>query len=245
MKRSNDQILKPLIKGYRNVIDERYQLQNLNNKYELPEGVDEYVVEEIKLFFLNYIYPDIVKREELNGAFQTLDENITNPQKLLGLLSESVKLIFKHGHHLPKIMSAGLKALKSFRAATKFENTLVNAAIKNKIKPPYNTPKINRLIQTLSLSEIEAFIDSTEALFMIMYDTALVKKIQEVISYLIERMKKKPKMFSQQEVRGLEIGLEMIAKGDKVLNNLSKEHQDMLIQFIIQVEKDYLHDLFN
>ena len=51
-------------------------------------------------------------------------------------------------------------------------------------------------------------------------------------------------MFSAQEVRGLEIGLEMISNGDRVLKNLSEENKDFLIRFIVQVEKDHLNELF-
>ncbi|RNC84144.1 MAG: hypothetical protein ED556_11840 [Winogradskyella sp.] len=244
MNLSKEDILNEIIVGYRQVIDQRYQFQNLKKRYKLPESIDEPIVEDIKYFFLNYIYPDIDNREELNGAFQTLDENIRRPERLLGLLRESVKLIFKHGRHLPKIMMAGLKALKSYRSATQFEATLVKAAIAQKMEPPYSVSKINALIQTLSLKDIEQFIESTESLFMIMYDEVLVQKIQDVIGYLIERMRKNPKLFSEQEISGLEIGLEMIIKGDKVLNDLSEEHKDLLIQFIIQVEKDNLNDLF-
>ena len=213
-------------------------------KYELPQSINESIVEEVKSFFLNYIYPDLDQREELNGAFQTLDENIRKPERLLGLLRESVKLIFKHGRHLPRIMMAGLKALKSYRAATQFEHTLASAALDQNIEPPYDVLKINTLIQSLAFEDIEEFIESTESLFMIMYDDVLVKKIQDVIGYLIERMKKNENMFSSQEIKGLEIGLEMISKGDKVLNSLSEEHKDLLIQFIIQIEKDHLNELF-
>lgn len=244
MELSEEEILNEVIIGYRKVIDDRYQYENLKTNYELPESIDEAIVNEIKYFFLNYIYPDIEKRDELNGAFQTLDKNIRRPDNLFGLLKESMKLIFQHGRHLPKIMLAGLKALKSYRAATEFELTLVKAAIKEQIEPPYSIEKINSLIKTLSLDEIEQFIDSTESLFMVMYDDTLVKKIQEVIGYLIERMKKNTELFSADEVKGLEIGLEMIKRGDDVLNNLSEEHKDILIQFIIQVEKDNLEELF-
>ena len=244
MKLSEEHVLNEIVKGYRTVIDERYQYNSIKEKYSLPNSVDDAIIEEVKQFFLVYIYPDIERREELNEAFRTLDENIRNPQRLFGLLSESIKLVFKHGRHLPKIMIAGFKALKSFSAASKFEKTLVSTAIEKHVEPPYTVSKINSLIQSLTLKEVEEFMDSTESLFLIMHDKALVKKIQEVIGYLIERMKIKSDLFSIEEVKGLEIGLEMISKGDRVLNSLSQEHQDLLIEFIIKVEKDNLNELF-
>ena len=72
-----------------------------------------------------------------------------------------------------------------------------------------------------------------------------VEKIIEVISYLIERMQKKKHVFSPQEIKGLQIGLEMISKGYDVLNSLSKDNQDLLIQFILTVERDNLDELFS
>ncbi len=242
---SNDKVFNAIIKGYREVINQRYNYKRLNKNYNLPSTIDEAIVEEIKYFFLNYIYPDIDKRKELNDAFKTLDENLKNPEKLLGLLRESIKLIFKHGRHLPKIINAGFKALKSFRTATKFENRLVEIAKENKKKPPYNSTAINEMISYLSRNEIEQFMESTESLFQIMYDKVLVEKIIEVISYLIERMQKKKHVFSTQEIKGLQIGLEMITKGYDVLNSLSKDNQDLLIQFILTVERDNLDELFS
>ncbi|MFK7979352.1 MAG: hypothetical protein AB8G86_05190, partial [Saprospiraceae bacterium] len=47
---------------------------------------------------------------------------IQQPKKLLRILLDSGRLIFKYGRHLPKILNAGLKALRSFRTATQFEN---------------------------------------------------------------------------------------------------------------------------
>lgn len=242
---SQDTIFKEIIKGYRNLISERYNYKNLNKKYDLPATINQEIVEEIKNFFLNYIYPDISKREELNEAFKSLDNNLKNPEKLFGVFKESIKLVFKHGRHLPKIINAGFKALKSFRAATKFENTLVKAAKEKKEKPPFDAALINELIASLSRRDIDRFIDSTESLFEIMYDKVLVQKIIDVLSYLILRMRKQEDVFASEDIKGLEIGLQMITKGNEVLNSLSTEDQGILIQFIVAIEKDNLDTLFS
>ena len=241
---SKEILLNEIIIGYRNLIEERYQYNLLKEKYDLPESINEEVVQDIKDYFLTYVYPDLEKRTELNEAFSTLDNFIKHPEKLLNLVLPSLKLIFTHGKHLPKIFNAGLKAMKSFRGATKFENAIVQKAIAKNSKPPFTTVKINKLIQLLPYKELEEFMKSTESFFNIIYDKELVDKIKEIIRFLISKMKKKPKTYSQKEIMGLNLALETITKGEEMLNKLTLKDQGILIDFVLQIEKDNLEKIF-
>ncbi|PQJ78168.1 hypothetical protein [Polaribacter porphyrae] len=238
-------ILNEIIIGYRNVIEERYQYNTLKEKYDLPKTINKDIVNNIKTYFLTYVYPDVAQRNELNEAFKTLDDFIKHPEKLLNLVLPSLKLIFTHGKHLPKIFNAGLKAMKSFRGATKFENALVKKAEKQNINPPYTIEKINTFIQLLPYQEIEEFMKNTETFFNIIHDKELVEKIKEIIIFLISKMKNKPKVFSKKEIKGLALALETISKGEEMLNKLTIKDQEILIDFILQIEKDNLDEIFS
>lgn len=240
-----EEVLKEIIEGYRNTIAERYQYQNIQSKYEIPESITENKVNSIRDYFLNYIYPEPEKRAELNEAFESLDNYTKHPEKLLRALVDSVRLIFSHGRHLPKILKSGLKAMNTFKAATTFENNLVNEAIKNELAAPYDISKINGLIKQLSRKEIQQFIDSSESLFEILHDEVLIKNIKEVIQTLITIMKKKPESYGLDEIRGLEIGLEMLNEGHALFNQLTTEDQQKLVPFIVKIEQDTLDDIFS
>ena len=160
-----DKILEEIIEGYRNTIYQRYQYQNIKDTYGIPETINEETVNQLRNYFLSYMYPEYNKREELNDAFKSLDNYIKHPKKLLRILLDAAKLIFRYGRHLPKILNSGLKAMKTFRAATNFENNLVDEAIKNKINAPYDLSKIDALIKLLSHKEIEKFIENSQSLF--------------------------------------------------------------------------------
>jgi hypothetical protein len=190
------------------------------------------------------MYPTLDKRVELNKAFDSLDDYIKHPQKLLRILLEAAKIIFKYGRHLPKILNAGLDAMKTFKAATNFENTMVDEAIKNKIKAPYDSAKIDALLKLLSRKEIEKFIESSQTLFEILHDKNLIKKIKEVIQFLISAMQKNPKTYSQSQIKGLEVGLEMITEGDLLFNRLSEEDQHKFVKLITAIERDTLNHIF-
>jgi hypothetical protein len=241
---TKEKVLEEIIEGYRNTVSQRYQYQRIKDSYGLPETIDEDTVNQLRLYFLNYMYPTHDKRSELNQAFDSLEDYIKHPQKLLRILLEAAKIIFKYGRHLPKILTAGLSAMKTFKAATNFENNLVAEAIKNKIEAPYDAAKISALLKLLSREEIEKFIESSQALFEILHDKILIKKIKEVIQHLITAMRKNTTVYSQNQIKGLEIGLEMITEGDAIFNRLTKEDQQNLVKLITDIERDHLDHIF-
>jgi|TARA_R110002110_G_scaffold223984_7_gene437796 uncharacterized protein YdiU (UPF0061 family) len=241
---TRQEVLEEIIEGYRNTIYQRYQYQIIKDKYGLPESINEETVNQLRNYFLDYMYPENKTREELNEAFKSLDDYIKHPQKLLRILLDAAKLIFRYGRHLPTILNSGLKAMKTFKAATHFENNLVDEAIKNKIEAPYTQSKINTLIKLLSRKEIEEFIENSQTLFEILHDRILMQNIKEIIQYLINIMKKNVESYSVIEVKGLEIGLEMLTQGDNLFTQLTTEDQENLITLISEIEKDKLDHIF-
>jgi hypothetical protein len=241
---AREKVFEDIIEGYRNSIYHRYQYQNIKDNYEIPESINEETVNQLRNYFLNYMYPAYNKRVELNEAFKSLDNYIKHPQKLVRILLDAAKLIFKYGRHLPKILNSGLNAMKTFRAATNFENNLVDEAIKNKIEAPYNLSKIDALIKLLSRKEIEKFIEISQSLFEILHDRIVIEKIKEVIQYLIVVMREKEKSYSLSQIKGLEIGLEMINEGYKLFKQLTNEDQQNLVNLITEIEKDNLDHIF-
>ena len=239
-----DTVLEKIIEGYRNTIYQRYQYQNIKDTYGVPKSIDEETVNQLRNYFLNYMYPKYETRVALNEAFSSLDNYIKHPKKLLKILLDATKLLFRYGRHLPKILSSGLNAMKTFKAATDFENNLVDEAIKNNIKAPYNLLKVDALIKLLSRRDIEEFIQYSQSLFEILHDKALIEKIKEVIQYLIRIMKEKKDSYSLSEIKGLEIGLEMIHEGYKIFSLLAKKDQKNLVKLITDIEKDNLNRIF-
>lgn len=241
---AQEKVLKAIIEGYRNTIAQRYQYDKIKSNYDIPESINETKVTQLRTYFLNYIYPPYEEREVLNNAFKSLDIYTKQPQKLVRIAVDAAKLVFKYGRHLPKILSAGLQAMTTFKAATTFEKNLIEAASKNNKQPPFQENDIDQLIALLSRDAIEDFIESSQALFELLHDRVLIKKIKEVISYLILAMKKNTSTYSHNQIKGLELGLELIVEGDKLFTSLSKNEQQLLLDTIIKIERDHLDRLF-
>jgi len=237
-------ILSSVILGYRQLIEERYQYANLKKRYELPASFDEERVRIFRNYFLDYLYPDPARREVVNEAFDQLENYVQQPDKLLRLLIDSGGLIFKYGRHLPRILGAGIKALKSFLAASRFEKKLVDQALATQLQPPFGPAEVNTLLKALSPDEIDHFIDQTHSLFETLHDRILVQKVIEIIAELLTKMKQRPQVYGAAEIAGPTFGLEVIVKGNALFDQLDDAEQQQLFDFVIRIERDALAVVF-
>jgi hypothetical protein len=235
-----EMVLNEVILGYRNVIKEKYNYKNLQKRSDIPKAYTEEISLKIVNYFLNYSYPNIQKRQELNEAFHSLDNYLKNPEKLLRIVIDSTSIVFKYGRHLPKIVTAGIKALKAFRRASKLEEQLVEKAMLSNKKAPYSTKEINEFIQMLSKEQLEVYITSIYNLFNILCDTELMSKIKKALSLLIEKMEKRPAVYTVKDVNGIKIGLEIIVEADAIFNNIDANQQQKIFDFIMKMEKELL-----
>lgn len=242
---SKQEIHREIIIGYRKVISERYTYANLNQVKKIPASFDEAKIDAFRDYFLTYLYPTPERRIELDEAFEQLDGYIKNPKKLLSILMDSASLLWKFGRHLPKILNAGLKTLKSFRAGSDFEENLIHAAQDLDLSPPYSKSDIYAMIGSLSPAEIEIFIQNNVVLFENLHDKVLIKKVEEIIISLIKKMKKRPNVYSPAEIRGLEIGNEIIHNGNALFDSLNEPDQRLLLDFVIENEREELEKLFS
>jgi len=238
--KERERVLNEIIIGYRSLIDERYDYENLKKRNDLPKSYTKERAPIFKDYFLNYMYPLADKRQSLNEAFESLDNYVKHPEKLLRILVDSSTVIFKYGKSLPKILNAGIKALKAFRRTAKFEELLVDQAILSEYEAPYSNIEIDELIKTLSRKDIKVYMKNIRKLFEIIRDSILVSKILKILEHIIKTMKNRPNVYTKVEVRGLEIGQEIIIAGKALFEELGKEEQLEIFNFIIKMEREIL-----
>lgn len=242
---ANDkEILNGVIIGYRQQIYNRYQYDSIVSKYDIPDSFDKERMALYRDFFLEQIYPHPDKREPLEAAFESLDNYLTHPDKLLRILFDSAAIVFRHGRSIPKLLGAGIKAFKSFRTATDFEAKLVRKAKSSGKLPPYSSDDINSFIKSLRKKEIDDFVENTTDLLELLYDRRLMREVIQITSELISRMKKSSGSYSTTEIGGLEIGLEMLRVSNQLFDSLSITDQRRIIQIVVAIEVDVLEELF-
>ena len=246
MERKGDYNIKEeIIEGYHRLIKDRYQYDKILSRYGLPESITPERFDQLKQYFLYQMYPSVEKRRELDEAFASLDEHLRHPDHMIRIMIDSASLILKYGRHLPKILKAGFKALQSFRTVTRLEGKLQHIAEQSENVPPYTADDIRYLMIRLPREEIDAFIEDGLVLFDTIYDRELIRKILEIIDTLIFKMKKRPGVYSPAEVKGMQLGLQVLQEGDLLFQSLNPEEQKILIDFIYRIEKDAIEEIFS
>ena len=237
------EILHGIIEGHRQLLHERYDYDRIEANYSLPDSFSKEKLSPIRTYFLEYIYPEIIKRQELDEAFSSLDEHIKSPERLGRLVLDSASLIFKYGFHLPKIFSAGIKALKSFRSASNVEESLAEKAEELEVDPPYSKEDIVDLMTHLPSDDLHELVNTSIDLYEILFDHQLVAKIIEVIDFMIKKMEKRPNIYAPEEVKGLRLGRSIIAEGDELIQRLTPFEQQQFKNIVEQIEKDSIREV--
>ena len=233
-----------VIGGYRTLISERYQYDYLQSNYDIPDSFDKKRIELFRDFFLDYIYPPIEKRRELNAAFESLDRHIKNPKNLLTILVDSSSILFKFGRHLPKILNAAISALKSFRKANKFEEKLRDKAILDNVAIPLSQEDLKTLVASLPKDDVLSFINEAKSLFEIIKNKKLVGRIIELLTLLIDKMNKRSGIYSDSEMEAFNIGLNIIEGSNDLFNQLSPTEANALFDIGIQIELQELDKIY-
>ncbi len=228
------------ILAYRDFIHARYAHDALHARYpDLPASFDAERLDKFRDFFLAYFYPLPERREVLDQAFAHLDDYIRQPSKLLQLLMDSGRLIFKFGRHLPKVLKAGLGALQSFRLASAFEEKIIDNALASELDPPFGADDLQQLLGDLNPEDVDEFIAHNETLFEFVHDRELVRKVILIVEELIAKMESKPGVYAAAEVAALGFGRDLIKGGNALFDQLTAVEQRGVISWVIQIERDF------
>ncbi|MCB0538292.1 MAG: hypothetical protein KDE33_12285 [Bacteroidetes bacterium] len=236
-------LLDNIIDNYRQMVNNRYEYDYLKNNYELDSSITKELTDEVKLYFLNYVYPDADQRDMLNKAFSDLDKHIKNPLHILKLVGDASGLILKFGFQFPKALKAGLQTLNSFKTARELETELSKNAEKLKLKYPIEIKDVEHLISKIEPKKLENFIDSFDDLLSSLTDTKLLKKTIEIMDALTAKMKLQKDFFSPDEIKAIDLGKNILEAGYSIFKNLDENQKKIMIELILTNERNFISNL--
>jgi len=236
----SDPDFSKLISAYRKNIRDKYSLDRIK-LYPKYAHIREDAIERMVSYFLELLYPELKERIELDNAFASLKGFVQNPSKLFGLIGSLGLSLWRIGKYLPKAFQSGIAALSSYLAAHEFEcQLLVGAKEKiNEGKDILQEENFKKLLALIPFAEAEKFRKDTVSLFRTLSNDELVDRIILILDSVIQKMKEKSKLYSPQDINGIELGLSILKKGKQILVSLSIEEKELVIDAINQIEKDY------
>lgn len=240
MKVTQDPLFPEFIQAYRQNILIKYSPERLQN-YPESKILKENQIQTMIGYFLELLYPEYQERLKLDEAFQSLKSFVTNPAKVFGLLGSIGISIWKMGKFLPQAFRAGIAALSSYITAHDMEARLLEEAkkVKKMGKDIFQEETFCQMLATIPKEEADRFRKDTVSLFQTLSNEELVERIIQIMELIIQKMKEKPKLYNKEDRQAIELGLSILIKGKKILENLTDEEKKAMISGINRVEEEY------
>lgn len=233
-----------IIDKFREMIMRRYDYETLRQEPNFPSAITAPIIEEIKNYFLNTIYPAPEERRRLELAFRDLAGYVRAPKKIWGLFGDMAWALFRFGRHFMQALGAGIDALNSFMGAKRFESEMAEIANKNNIFPPISDEAFEQALFLLPREETEKFILDIRNLFAAMIKTELLKKTIDILQHVIETMESKPKTFSKEDVEGIKLGKELLTRGFAIFSKYDDSTKKSIVEFIYQNEMQFIDAIY-
>lgn len=233
-----------LIDKYRELVSYRYNYESMSERFALPPGLTPEVIESVRDFFLNSIYPDVDERHRLDEAFQTLGSFISKPSKIWRLLGSMTTAIFKFGRLFPAALKAGYKSLQSYLDAKKFEQSLLVAARHHGFTKPLSRENFDRCLATIPRAEAEDFMKTVLSLFTSLTNDSLLEKTMLIMQNVIQRMEQYPNVYTPGEIDGIRLGVSVLENGYAVMHRLPEKTKKQIVEYIEKNELWFLDEVY-
>lgn len=233
-----------IIEKFREMVEKRYDFNELKLRIDLPPVITEEIIDEIENYFLNTIYPPVAERRALEAAFEDLADYVKQPRKIWNLFGDMARALFKFGRHFMTALKAGMDALDSFIGAKNFETRMSEIANKNGILPPMSDEDFEDTMYQLPREEIEKFIKDVKSLFGAMVNTVLLSKTLDILEHVIQTMENKPHIFPEKEVNGIKLGKSLLEKGYQLFSKYDDETKKQIVDVIYRTEMWYIDYIY-
>lgn len=233
-----------LIDKYRDVVAKRYDYKTVNKKYELPDAINKEVVDTLKIYFLESLYPEPAKREKLDAAFEELQNYVLHPGRIADLLGNIGSAILKFGFQFPTAVKSGINALEVHTSAKHFENSLLQGARQNGFTVPITEEQFYTCLRSIPKPQLEKFIDEVGGLFHAFSNTDLLAKTISIMDDVLGRMKAKQDVYSANEIEAIELGREIIVKGHQLFLHLDEDTKANILELVTANEREFLESVY-
>ena len=230
--------------AYRDVIHDRYQYENLVQSFELPEGVDKEMVDSIRAYFLDYVYPSSQDRQMLTEGFNSLKGYVSQPARMFSILSNLTGPVLKLGFFIPKAIKAAFNSLEAYNSAKVIEKELTLAAKSMGLKPPISKEKAINCVGHISKDKVMDFSEQIATLFNSFIDEALLLKTIILLDEVAAFIKRNLGEYSEKELNALIMGKSIITQGFELLSRYDSKLKKTLVSTVYEIEIKCFEDIY-
>ena len=233
-----------LINKYRDIVAKRYEYDEVKKIPGIPDSITPEVVDTLRSYFLQNLYPEPSQRAKLDAAFAELQNYVLHPAKVWDLLGNITSAIFRFGLQFPAAIRAGFISLEAYTSANHFENTLTAAAVAKGVTIPVSDEEFYQCLVAIPKKDLYRFISELEKLFESFTNTELLGKTISIMQDVVDKMKNKPDMYSANEIEAIELGLDIMKKGYGLFVKYDDIMKKEILNLITDNEMNFIEGLY-
>lgn len=243
-EQANHQLTLHLIDKYREMLSERYNYADISERFGLPSFINETDIDDVKVFFMQSMYPPAQDRERVDAAFDSLKHYITDPIKIWGLLGNMANAVIRFGTQFPAALKAGMHTLGAYTDAKKFERKMLDSANELGYAYPLNDEQFMACLKGIPRDEAEEFIDDVAKLFNALSDTILLRKTIGIMKDVAISMKNKPTVYPSKDIEGIYLGIGILESGLTLFKKMDSTKKNTTLRVILQNERWFLDQVY-
>jgi len=233
-----------LIDMFRASIEDRYQYEEMKQRFDLNEVFDEKLANDVREFFLNNIYPPLSKRQKIEDSMNNIGKYLKDPSKLKLLVGNMTRAIFTFGRHLPAAIQAAYNSFETFNSAMQLEQQLLKQSAINNFEIPLSKSEFDICIKGIPQQQIEKFMIKVMLLFEAITNKKLIEKTTYMLDQLATKMETLPNDFPKQDIEALYFGKSILMQGAAIFNDYDDKINEELLATIKKNEEWYLQQIY-
>ncbi|MBX7059280.1 MAG: hypothetical protein K1X75_14540 [Leptospirales bacterium] len=221
-------------------LHDRYTVANVRRFRSVAEASDE-VIDRLREFFLDRVYPPADRRMTRDQAFQNLGSVLKSPRKLVPLVGGTIFTVFKMGRMISTALKAAYHTLEAYLESEALERELARKATERGWDSGdlLDRQRVADLIRSIPEARVRRFQKETMALFEALANVQLLRSTLDIMSSSRAVMLAHPQLYSDRERAGLEYGESILRGGYDLFLSLSSGQDRLILETIRIIENDW------
>jgi len=237
-----------IVEFYREEIRQRYQLERLRQIPEF-ETVHDSMLDALREFFLDRLYPPASVRDEMDEAFDDLSHLLRSPSRLTPLIGAAIGTMLRLSFHLTAIVSTGIATVDAIRETRHLETSLMKVAksmhseldeaLENRKSTLKYRHAMLRLIHGVPEKTVRSLIDDVLRLFSALSDVKMLTGMLHLVERCMGVMETRRDLYTDKDRQSLKLCLEVLRGGHSLFMQLKPKDFPKIIKGIERVETSW------
>jgi len=210
-----------IIEFYRTELCLRYQLDRMRAVRDF-DTIPDRMLEDLRDFFLDRLYPAKDVRDELDEAFDHMAQLLHSPARLGPLLRSTLTSVLRLGTHLPAAISAGIATIDALRKTRHLEACMMEVARRIDLAPTdaSDRPAMLRLIAEVPEETVKGLINDVILLFEALSNVKMLSGMLHIMERCLSTMEQRPNDYDRDQREGMAFALEVLRGGHSLFAQL-------------------------